>query len=133
MVAGVCCHSRLARRGGVKRLSATVYDEIRASMKMYLNKVRVFAKVMVVVVVVVVVVWWWWWWWGGWWVVGWWVVVAKGGGGGRPLKHKLFGSDGKSVSDPWRLLRLSRTRGPQDGYGYRCTLSRPVVHFVLEG
>jgi len=30
---------RLARRGGVKRLSASVYDEIRASMRTYLDKI----------------------------------------------------------------------------------------------
>ncbi|PON29417.1 histone H4 [Trichoderma gamsii] len=30
---------RLARRGGVKRISATVYDETRAAMKQYLEEI----------------------------------------------------------------------------------------------
>lgn len=33
-------YRRLARRGGVKRISATVYDETRAAMKQYLEEVR---------------------------------------------------------------------------------------------
>lgn len=31
---------RLARRGGVKRISATVYDETRLAMKAFLESVR---------------------------------------------------------------------------------------------
>ncbi|RPA77085.1 hypothetical protein BJ508DRAFT_213130, partial [Ascobolus immersus RN42] len=30
---------RLARRGGVKRISATIYDDIRLTMKAYLEKI----------------------------------------------------------------------------------------------
>ena len=32
--------SRLARRGGVKRISVPVYEEMRAAMKRYLEEVR---------------------------------------------------------------------------------------------
>ena len=33
-------NSRLARRGGVKRISVPVYEEMRAAMKKYLEQVR---------------------------------------------------------------------------------------------
>ncbi|KAF3072312.1 hypothetical protein CFAM422_005199 [Trichoderma lentiforme] len=36
---GVKRHRRLTRRGGVKRISATVYDETRLAMKAFLEKV----------------------------------------------------------------------------------------------
>ena len=34
------CGSRLARRGGVKRISFSVYDEARHALKAYLTEVR---------------------------------------------------------------------------------------------
>lgn len=36
----VVLYRRLARRGGVKRISATVYDETRLAMKAFLESVR---------------------------------------------------------------------------------------------
>lgn len=36
----VVFYRRLARRGGVKRISATVYDETRVAMKAFLESVR---------------------------------------------------------------------------------------------
>lgn len=33
-------HSRLARRGGVKRISASIYDEVRVAIKLRLESVR---------------------------------------------------------------------------------------------
>lgn len=38
--------SRLARRGGVKRISAMVYDETRAALKARLKEVNIFNYLM---------------------------------------------------------------------------------------